>query len=302
MTNPIDFHTAPFGHVITAMVTPFKTNGMVDILSAIQLAEHLVTHGSDGLVLCGTTGESPTLTSLEKQQLFKAVHRTVGGSAKLLFGTGSNSTVKTIENTQVAHQMGADGALIVTPYYNKPPQEGLEAHFQAIAKSTPDLPLMLYNIPSRTGCNLAPETVSRLMNLPNIVSFKAASNSIEEVSQLRQVCGQNLAIYSGDDVLTLPMLAVGAVGVVSVGSHLVGLQISAMIRAFSSGDKTVALALHERLLPLFKALFILTNPIPVKSALELSGWCVGDPRLPLVPMNKNIRKSISHVLDTLASV
>nr|AUG32429.1 dihydrodipicolinate synthase [Paulinella longichromatophora] len=294
--------TAPFGHVITAMVTPFKPNGIVNILLAMQLAEHLVTHGSDSLVICGTTGESPTLTSIEKQQLLKAIRKVVGDQIKILIGTGSNSTVKTIESTKIASRLGADGALIVTPYYNKPPQAGMEAHFRAIAKSTPDLPLMLYNIPSRTGCNLAPETVSRLMNLSNIVSFKAASNNTEEVSQLRQECGKNLAIYSGDDSLTLPMLAVGAVGVVSVGSHLVGLQIGAMIKAFLVGDSTIALALHEELLPLFKALFVLTNPIPIKGALELSGWLVGDPRLPLLPINNDMRKSLSSTLDTLFSI
>ncbi len=290
---------APFGRVLTAMVTPFRADGAVDLELAARLAEHLVSHGSDGLVLCGTTGESPTLSWAEEHQLFAAVRDALGGRAPLLAGSGSNCTAEAVEATRQAAALGADGALVVVPYYNKPPQDGLEAHFRAVAQAAPELPLMLYNIPGRTGTSLAPATVARLLDLPNVVSFKAASGSTDEVSALRAACGDRLAIYSGDDALTLPMLAVGAVGVVSVASHVAGERISAMVRAFFDGDLATALHLHEQLLPLCKALFCTTNPIPVKAALELSGWPVGAPRLPLLPADDSVRQRLSETLAAL---
>jgi 4-hydroxy-tetrahydrodipicolinate synthase len=290
---------APFGRVLTAMVTPFRADGAVDLELAARLAEHLVSHGSDGLVLCGTTGESPTLSWAEEHQLFAAVRDALGGRAPLLAGSGSNCTAEAVEATRQAAALGADGALVVVPYYNKPPQDGLEAHFRAVAQAAPELPLMLYNIPGRTGTSLAPATVARLLDLPNVVSFKAASGSTDEVSALRAACGDRLAIYSGDDALTLPMLAVGAVGVVSVASHVAGERISAMVRAFLDGDLATALHLHEQLLPLCKALFCTTNPIPVKAALELSGWPVGAPRLPLLPADETVRQRLSETLAAL---
>jgi len=289
----------PFGRVLTAMVTPFAADGSVDLELAARLADHLVANGSDGLVLCGTTGESPTLSWEEQHQLFAAVKGAVGGRAKLLAGSGSNCTAEAVEATREAAALGADGALVVVPYYNKPPQDGLEAHFRAVAAAAPGLPLMLYNIPGRTGCSLAPDTTARLLDLPNVVSFKAASGTTEEVSQLRALCGDRLAIYSGDDGLLLPMLAVGAVGVVSVASHLVGSQLQALVQAFLAGDTTTALAHHDRLLPLFKALFCTTNPIPVKAALEISGWPVGAPRLPLLPADSDVRQRLSSILAAL---
>ncbi|MDP5122256.1 MAG: 4-hydroxy-tetrahydrodipicolinate synthase, partial [Cyanobium sp. MAG_04] len=185
------------------------------------------------------------------------------------------------------------------PYYNKPPQDGLEAHFRAVAAAAPQLPLMLYNIPGRTGTSLEPSTMARLLDCANVVSFKAASGSTEEVSALRALCGNRLAIYSGDDALTLPMLAVGAVGVVSVASHLAGPEVSAMVRAFYAGDLAQALALHDQLLPLCKSLFCSTNPIPVKAALELSGWPVGAPRLPLLSATTDVRQRLSETLAAL---
>lgn len=290
---------APFGRVLTAMVTPFAADGSVDLQLAARLASHLVDHGSDGLVICGTTGESPTLSWDEQHQLFSAVKEAVGGRASLLAGTGSNCTSEAVEAIAEAAALGADGALVVVPYYNKPPQEGLEAHFRAVAAAAPQLPLMLYNIPGRTGCSLSPETAARLMDLANVVSFKAASGTTEEVSALRSLCGERLAIYSGDDALTLPMLAVGAVGVVSVASHLVGDQIQRMVQAFLAGEIAAALAVHEQLLPLCKAMFCTTNPIPVKAALELSGWPVGAPRLPLVSASNDVRDQLSSVLAAL---
>lgn len=289
----------PFGRVLTAMVTPFAADGSVDLALAARLADHLVSNGSDGLVICGTTGESPTLSWKEQRQLFAAVQGAVGDRALLLAGTGSNCTAEAVEATLEAAAIGADGALVVVPYYNKPPQDGLEAHFRAVASAAPGLPLMLYNIPGRTGCSLAPDTTARLLDLPNVVSFKAASGTTEEVSQLRALCGDRLAIYSGDDGLLLPMLAVGAVGVVSVASHLVGPQLQALVQAYLAGDTSTALAHHDRLFPLFKALFCTTNPIPVKAALEISGWPVGAPRLPLLSADSDVRQRLSSILAAL---
>ena len=290
---------APFGRLLTAMVTPFQPDGAVDLDLAARLADHLVSQGSDGLVLCGTTGESPTLTWKEQHELFSAVKGVVGTRATLLAGSGSNCTAEAVEATGEAAALGADGALVVVPYYNKPPQEGLEAHFRAVAQAASELPLMLYNIPGRTGCSLAPDTTARLLDLPNVVGFKAASGTTEEVSRLRELCGDRLAIYSGDDALTLPMLAVGAVGVVSVASHLVGPRIRAMLLAHLSGDVAAALDEHQQLLPLCRALFCTTNPIPVKAALEISGWPVGAPRLPLLSADTAVRQRLSSILAAL---
>ena len=281
------------------MVTPFSADGALDLPLAARLAAHLVNQGSDGLVVCGTTGESPTLSWAEQHALFATVKGALAGRAKLIAGSGSNCTAEAVEATRDAAALGADGALVVVPYYNKPPQEGLEAHFRAVAAAAPELPLMLYNIPGRTGTSLEAATVARLLDCPNVVSFKAASGSTEEVSALRASCGDRLAIYCGDDALTLPMLAVGAVGVVSVASHLAGPQISALIRAYFEGDQARARALHEQLLPLCKALFCSTNPIPVKAALELCGWPVGAPRLPLLSANAAVRQRLSETLAAL---
>jgi 4-hydroxy-tetrahydrodipicolinate synthase len=300
LSGVLPWSRAPFGRVITAMVTPMDAQGALDLNLAGRLADHLVGHGSDGLVLCGTTGESPTLSWDEENRLFAAVREAVGGRVPLVAGAGSNSTAEAVEAAAKASRLGADGALVVVPYYNKPPQDGLEAHFRAVAAAAPDLPLMLYNIPGRTGCSLAPETAARLCRtLPNVVAYKAAAGTTEEVTQLRVHGADGLAIYSGDDALTLPMLAVGAVGVVSVASHLVGTEISAMVQAFLAGDSATALAWHERLMPLFRALFCSTNPIPVKAALELSGWPVGAPRLPLLSANNDVRQLLSTTLAAL---
>ena len=299
MSQSAELSPAPFGRVITAMVTPFDSQGAVDLALAARLARHLVETGSDGLLVCGTTGESPTLSWQEQLQLLETVRQAVGPGVKVLAGSGSNSTAEAVEATREAAAAGADGALVVVPYYNKPPQEGLEAHFRSIAAAAPELPLMIYNIPGRTGCSLQPSTVARLLDCPNINSFKAASGTTEEVTQLRLHCGSRLAIYSGDDGLTLPMLSVGAVGVVSVASHIAGLQIRAMIEAYFNGEGAAALSHHEQLQPLFKALFATTNPIPVKAALELSGFPVGPPRLPLLSLPDPMRDALSQTLSAL---
>ena len=289
----------PFGRILTAMVTPFNQEGEVDYDLAIKLSNHLIENGSDGLVLCGTTGESPTLSWEEQNDLFVAIKSSLNKKSKILLGTGSNCTSEAIEATQKAYKYGADGALVVVPYYNKPPQEGLLKHFSLIANSTTDLPMMLYNIPSRTGCDLNASTVNKLMQFSNIFSIKAASGRIEEVTELRTTCGPRLSIYSGDDSLLLPMLSVGAVGVVSVASHIVGLQLKEMIESFLNGDANAALNIHEKLQPLFKGLFMTTNPIPVKAALKLTGWEVGSPRSPLTSLNLEMKDKLAIILNSL---
>ena len=295
--NPLNPY---FGRILTAMVTPFNEQGAVDYDLAIKLSNYLINNGSDGIVLCGTTGESPTLSWEEQNELLIAIKKSIGIKAKILIGTGSNSTSEAIEATQKAYNSGADGALVVVPYYNKPPQEGLFEHFKRVANAAPDLPLMLYNIPGRTSCNLLPKTVNKLMEFPNITCIKAASGRIEEVTELRAACGSEFSIYSGDDSLLLPMLSVGAVGVVSVASHIVGLQLKEMIQLFHDGDVFKALSVHEKLQPLFKALFETTNPIPIKAALELLGWNVGSPRYPLTKLNHEKTKLLSETIRALS--
>ena len=270
-----------FGQVLTAMVTPFKEDGSVNYEVAEKLAAHLIEHGSDSLVVCGTTGESPTLSWEEEFELFKVVQQAVAGRAKIIAGTGSNSTEEAIAATQKAATIGLDGTLQVVPYYNKPPQEGLYQHFRAIAEANPDIAMMLYNIPGRTGQNMLPETVARLAEVKNIVAIKEASGSLDQVGQVRRMTPPDFLIYSGDDSLTLPMLSVGGEGVVSVASHLVCDRLQSMIQSFKKGDVNAAQQQHLDLLPLFKALFLTANPIPVKAALRLQGWDVGMTRLPL---------------------
>ena len=294
LSNPL------FGRILTAMVTPFKESGAVDYELAIKLSNHLFENGSDGIVLCGTTGESPTLSWEEQHDLFIAVKGSLNKKCKVIVGTGSNCTSEAVEATKKAYKFGADGALVVVPYYNKPPQKGLYNHFSSIANAAKDLPLMLYNIPGRTGCNLLPDTVNKLIDFPNILSIKAASGRIEEVTELRAFCGSKLSIYSGDDSLLLPMLSVGAVGVVSVASHLVGKQLKMMIELFHQGDVSTALNIHEKLQPLFKALFQTTNPIPIKAALELKGWKVGSPRNPLTPLDKEKKEHLFQIIQNLS--
>lgn len=288
-----------FGRVLTAMVTPFGADGQVNYEQAAALAVHLAEHGSDTLVICGTTGESPTLTWDEEYQLFQVIRTAVAGKAKVMAGTGSNSTQEAIVATHKAFELGLDGSLQVVPYYNKPPQEGLYQHFKTIAAACPAFPLMLYNIPGRTGQNLLPETIARLAEIPNIVAVKEASGSLDQVSQVRRMTPDSFAIYSGDDSLTLPILAVGGVGVVSVASHCVGDRLQTMIQAFESGQVQEATRIHLELLPLFKALFVTTNPIPLKAALALMGWDVGSPRLPLTELSSDLNLELKTVLSDL---
>lgn len=289
---------AQFGHVITAMLTPFDRDGRVNSPRVAELARRLVEHGSDSLVICGTTGESPTLSDEEKVGLFRTVKEAVGTRGKVIAGTGTYDTHHSIELTRQAERAGADGILLVNPYYNRPSQEGLYQHFRAVAEST-RLSVILYNIPGRTGVNCLPETIARLADVPNIVAVKEAAGSIDQVSEIRKHTPPDFLIYSGDDSMTLPMLAVGGTGVVSVASHLVGTEIGQMIRAFFAGDIRTALNLHMRLWPIFKVLFITTNPVPLKAAMNMSGFDVGRPRLPLVEATPKEQEQIKAVLQEL---
>ncbi len=287
-----------FGHVVTAMVTPFDASGKVDYGKAATLAKRLIDNGNDGLVVAGTTGESPTLTDEEKVRLFRAVKEAVGDRGKVIAGTGTYDTAHSIHLSKEAHHAGADGLLLVNPYYNRPSQDGLYAHFRAVAESTP-LPVMLYNIPGRTGVNCAPETLARLAEVPNIAAVKEAAGSLDQVSEIRVRTPDHFLIYSGDDSLTLPKLAVGAVGVVSVAGNITARPIQEMIQAFFAGRVADALKLHRRLWPLFKVLFITTNPVPVKAAMRLSGFDCGKVRLPLVDATPKEEEQIRNVLRAL---
>lgn len=288
-----------FGHVLTAMVTPFTEKDQVDYGLAEELAVYLSDHGTDALVICGTTGESPTLSWSEEYELFQVVRQAVAHRVPVIAGTGSNSTQEAIMATQKAAKLGLDGALLVVPYYNKPPQEGLYQHFKAIAEAVPDLPLMLYNVPGRTGQNLKPETVARLAEISNIVAIKEASGDLDQASQIRRLTPPEFCLYSGDDSLTLPLLAVGGQGVVSVASHLVGEQIQQMVQVFLKGQIQVATQIHLKLFPLFKALFATTNPIPIKAALKLQGWNIGETRMPLTP-SAEVSQTLKVVMQELS--
>jgi 4-hydroxy-tetrahydrodipicolinate synthase len=288
-----------FGRVVTAMVTPFQADGSVNYAVAEELAAHLVAQGSNALVICGTTGESPTLSWDEEYQLFQVVLKAVAGKALVIAGTGSNSTQEAIAATQKAAKIGVHGSLQVVPYYNKPPQAGLFGHFQAIAQACPDLPMVLYNIPSRTGQNLQPETVARLSAIDNIVGIKEATGNLDQASEISRLTPSEFKIYSGDDSLTLPLLAIGGYGVISVASHLVGKQLQQMIQAFAAGQVQTATQIHLQLLPLFKSLFLSTNPIPVKAALRLQGWDVGLTRLPLADDCDGLAQKLKPILTEL---
>ena len=269
------------GRLLTAMVTPFDREGQIDYAQAQRLALALLDSGSDGLVIAGSTGEAPTLTLKEKWRLFSEVKRSVGGRGAVIAGTGNYSTQESVELTHEAERLGVDGVLLVVPYYNKPSQEGLYRHFESIARSTV-LPCILYNVPSRTSCNLAAETVIHLSQIPNIVGIKEASGDLEQSARVIEHTRDDFRVWSGNDQDTLPLLAIGGFGVVSVASHLVGLQIKQMIESFLAGQVEDAARIHRRLASLVKALFLVSNPSPVKLALNQVGMTVGAPRLPLV--------------------
>jgi 4-hydroxy-tetrahydrodipicolinate synthase len=284
-----------WGPVITAMATPFREDGAVDYDRAGELARRLVDTGSTGIVVAGTTGESPTLTDEEKLQLLRVVREAVAGRAAVLAGTGTYDTAHSVHLSREAQRVGADGLLVVVPYYNRPTQEGLYRHFKTVAEST-DLPVLMYNIPGRTGTNMLPETVARLSEVRNIAGIKEASGSLDQVSEIRRRTPEHFLIYSGDDSLTLPYLSVGAVGIVSVASHLVGREIAEMIAYFQAGRVEEARRIHLRLFPLFRTLFVAPNPVPLKAALEMAGFPVGKPRLPLVEATPKEREQIAAAM------
>lgn len=288
----------PFGRLMTAMVTPFDNDLNVDYETAQRLAVKLVEDGSDGLVVCGTTGESPTLSGEEKFNLMKCVKQAVGDSAIVVGGTGSYSTKESAEMTALAEKSGIDAVMVVAPYYNKPPQEGLYRHFKMVAEHT-SLPIIMYNIPGRTQVNVLPETVLRLSEINNIVAIKEASGLLDQISQLRSMLPDDFLIYSGDDSLTLPMMSIGCHGVISVASHIAGRKLKQMIELFAAGKVLEAESVHRELMPLFKAMFVTTNPIPVKAALALAGFPVGGLRLPLVEAGEKEKILISEVIQGL---
>jgi len=282
------------------MATPFRPDGSLDLDGARTLAAHLVSHGSDGLVIAGTTGEAPTLTHSEKRDLWQAVAETIRGRAALIAGTGTYSTAESIELSKTAEQAGADALLLVTPYYSRPPQSGLVAHFKAVAAATP-LPVVLYDIPSRTARKIEHATLLELATVPNIVGVKDAAGDPAGTAKLAAEA-PGLRIWSGDDALTLPMLAVGGIGVVSVASHLAGHRIAEMITAHDKGDVEGAARIDRELRPLYEVLFITANPIPLKAALQMVGLPAGPVRLPLVSATAAERDRIRSVLEGLGLV
>ncbi|MDI6689027.1 MAG: 4-hydroxy-tetrahydrodipicolinate synthase [Actinomycetota bacterium] len=284
-----------FGSVLTAMVTPFKGDLTLDYDRAQELATYLIENGSDGLVISGTTGESPTLTADEKVQLFKVIKEAIGNKGTVIAGTGSYCTAESIELTKRAEKVGVDGSMLVTPYYNKPPQEGLYNHFKTIAEST-SLPIILYNVPSRTAQNLEASTTIALSKVHNIVGIKEAGGNLAQIAKIVSETPDDFLVYSGDDGLTLPIIALGGVGVISVASHIAGREIQQMIKAYKKGNTQEALELHLRLLPLFKALFMTTNPIMVKAAVKLKGIDVGAPRPPLIEANREQISKLKKIM------
>ncbi|MEK4085451.1 4-hydroxy-tetrahydrodipicolinate synthase [Psychrobacillus sp. FSL K6-1415] len=287
-----------FGQILTAMVTPFDHNEEIDFPATRNLINYLIANGTDGLVISGTTGESPTLTEVEKVKLFKFTVEVVNGRVPVIAGTGSYNTKASIDLTRQAADAGVDGIMLVVPYYSKPSQEGLYQHFQAIAAVT-SLPIMLYNIPGRSAVNMSVETVVRLSDIPNIVAIKEAGGNLDTMTEIIQNTPENFSLYSGDDGLTIPVLSIGGAGVISVASHVIGNEMQTMIEKFNSGDVKEAAKDHRSLLPIMKALFAAPNPTPVKSALNLKGIPVGGVRLPMIPLNKEELNSLQEVLSTL---
>lgn len=285
-----------WGRLITAMVTPFDESLNVDYKRAVELAKKLVSEGITALVITGTTGEAPTLSREEANKLYVAIKKEV--NVPIIAGVGTNSTATTIENAMGAKEAGADGLLVVTPYYNKPDQDSLYSHFEKVASSI-DLPIMLYNVPGRTACNLLPETVEKLSKIENIVALKEASGNIVQFSEIVKRVDKDFPIYTGDDVLTLPTLSVGGYGVVSVAAHIVGKDMKEMIDSFLQGDNKNATDIHLKLLNIYGTLFIVANPIPVKAALNMMGIMVGEPRLPLTKAKPDILEKIESDLKIL---
>ena len=285
-----------FGKVITAMVTPFDHKGNIDLAKTTQLVNYLIENGTDSIVVSGATGEAPTLSTEEKLALFQHVVKVANTRVKVIAGTGSNNTYASIELSKKAEKIGVDGLLLVAPYYNKPNQQGLYEHFKAIAEST-ELPIMLYNIPGRTAVTIATDTIVKLSAIPNIVALKESTGDLAAATSIIANTDESFKLYSGDDYLTLPMLAIGATGVVSVSSHIIGNEMQEMIKAYQSGETEKAALMHQRLLPVMNGMFIAPNPTPVKTALQMKGIDVGSVRLPLVPLTGQERENLSTIVN-----
>lgn len=285
-----------FGRIITAMVTPFNAEGEVDKQRTEVLIDHLIAHGSDGLIVTGTTGESPTLTLAEKISIYKTVVNHAKGKIPIIAGTGTNNTQESIELTKEAERIGVDGIMLVVPYYNKPSQRGLYEHFKQIAQST-SLPIMLYNIPGRSAVNMEVETIVELAKIDNIVSLKDATGNLQAMTQIISRAPDAFTVYSGDDQLTLPVLSIGGYGVVSVSSHVIGEPMQQMINHYLTGDVEKAAHIHQQLLPIMNALFAQPSPAPVKAALNMQDVSVGSVRLPLVELTGEERQQLDAIIN-----
>jgi 4-hydroxy-tetrahydrodipicolinate synthase len=284
-----------FGRIATAMVTPFDRKGHIDFSKTTQLVNYLIANGSESLVVCGTTGESPTLSKEEKLALIDHVIKVVNKRVPVIAGTGSYNTYESIELTKRAENLGADAIMLVAPYYNKPNQEGLYQHFKTIAEETL-LPILLYNIPGRSVVNIEPETIIALSQIKNIVAVKEASGNLNKMTKIIANTPDHFELYTGDDGNTLPVLSIGGVGVISVAAHVIGNEMQEMVTKFLDGQIIEAAKLHQKLLPIMVELFKAPNPVPVKTALQMKGLDVGTVRLPLVPLTENERLELSKRL------
>lgn len=287
-----------FGKISTAMVTPFDSKGNIDFAKTTKLVNYLIENGTDSIVVCGTTGESPTLTSEEKLALISHVVSAVNGRIPVIAGTGSNDTRATVSMTKKVTELGVDAIMVVVPYYNKPNQEGLYQHFKAAAEST-ELPVMLYNVPGRTVANLAIDTVVRLAEIPNIVAIKDATGNLGVMTEIIDRTPEDFELYCGDDGLTLPAFAIGSKGTVSVASHVLGNEMQQLAESFFTGNMEKAQFLNRKLLPLFDGFFMAPSPSPIKTALQMKGLDVGGVRLPLVPLTEAERTTLSTLMNQL---
>lgn len=287
------------GEVITAMVTPFNSQREIDYNKAEELAKYLITHGSDALLVAGTTGEGPTLTHEEEFELLSTIKRAVANKAKIIMNAGSNSTETAVMAAKWAQKEGVDAILSVVPYYNKPSQNGMIEHFSAVAESV-DLPVIIYNIPGRTGVNMLPETVAALAEkYENVVAIKQSYTDMDMVTEMKICCPEDFSIYSGDDSLTLPMMSLGARGVISVASHIFGSEVKSMIRNYKTGEFLAAVNMHKKLYPVFRKLFMAPNPVPVKAALAHKGIIEDFVRRPLVELTQIEKKDLFMVIDEI---
>lgn len=291
-----------YGRLVTAMATPFTADGEVDVEGIRTLVDHLISTGTTAIVACGTTGESPALSHAEKLLVFEKTIEFAAGRVPVIAGTGGNNTQASVELSREAERLGADGLLLVTPYYNKPTQEGLYQHFRRVAESV-SIPVMLYNVPGRTAVNLEPRTVLRLAeDVPNIIALKEASGSLAQMLEVAANKPDDFYLYSGDDKFTVPLLSIGGYGVVSVASHVVGLEMTEMINAFVTGDVYTAATWSQRLLPIFDALFRVTSPSPLKAALRLMGLPAGPVRLPLAEAPESVVEELRQELKRLGKL